>query len=51
MKYYINKNEIENNNDAKDYIIYLSDLDSGFKDIAERLLKEKLESRIYKAEI
>ena len=51
VKKYITKNNIENDNNVKDYKIYLTEEEENFKEIGENILGENLETKIYKAEI
>ncbi len=51
LKKYIKDNNIQNDESNKEYKIFLTDLNNNFNEIAERLLKENLKTKIEKAEI
>lgn len=51
LKNYIDENKIESDSELKDYKIYVTDLDNSFKDVADKLLGEGQNLKVYKAEI
>ena len=51
LKKYLQEKELENDNQAKDYTIFLTDINPNFKTNAEKLLGECLEEKIRKADI